>query len=159
MTNMQQPIDITNLVRQIAESFCATQGLIPDERDGYGKYRWESFIDEARDAIHLVRLWDQDQHRDIPAVERIFIVSDGAYPDGSNRCFNAMRGSLVRESGSGVHGYEISGDTIYIGPMRRDRVKVADITCTIDWDETYTDEAKERRIRDAKRVCRGLDHE
>lgn len=60
---------------------------------------------------------------------------------------------------SGVHGYEISGNTIYIGPMRPDRVKVADITCTIDWDETYTDEAKQRRIRDAERICRGLDRE
>jgi hypothetical protein len=59
----------------------------------------------------------------------------------------------------GVHGYEISGDTIYIGPMRPDRIKVADVTCTIDWDEAYTDEAKKRRIRDAERICRGLDRD
>lgn len=63
-----------------------------------------------------------------------------------------------RES-SGVHGYEISDNTIYIGPMRPDRVKVADITCTIDWDETYTEEAKARRLRNAERICRGLDRD
>lgn len=69
-----------------------------------------------------------------------------------------LKQRLERES-SGVHGYEISGNTIYIGPMRPDRVKVAEITCTIDWDETYTEEAKTRRIRDAERICRGLDRE
>lgn len=67
--------------------------------------------------------------------------------------------SAPKRESSGVHGYEISGNTIYIGPMRPDRVKVADITCTIDWNETYTDEAKQRRIRDAERICRGLDRE
>lgn len=53
----------------------------------------------------------------------------------------------------GGFGYEISGDTMYIGPMRADCRKVADIICTIDWDETYTDEAKVRRLQDAERIC------
>lgn len=76
--------------------------------------------------------------------------------------WNTICGQIIlraRKRESGLHGYEISGNTIYIGPMRPDRVKVADITCTIDWDETYTEEAKQRRIRDAERICRGLNRE
>jgi hypothetical protein len=81
-------------------------------------------------------------------------------PDGSHPAYMLAKEAWEhRRESSGVHGYEISGNTIYIGPMRRDRVKVAEIVCTIDWDETYTDEAKARRIRDAERICRGLDRE
>ncbi len=55
--------DITDLAHHIAQDFCAKQGLKPDDRDDYGRYRWESFVDEAREAIHLVRKWDEKQHQ------------------------------------------------------------------------------------------------
>jgi hypothetical protein len=56
-------------------------------------------------------------------------------------------------------GYEITDSTIYIGPMRADGRKVADIICTIDWDVTYTDEAQKRRIANAESICEAFNRE
>ena len=50
-------------------------------------------------------------------------------------------------------GYEICSDTIYIGLMRVDGMKVDSIICTIDWDDTYKEVYKNQRLKNAEKIC------
>ncbi len=48
--------DITSLAREFASELCPKDN--PHERDSYGKYQWESWLDEARKAIRIVHEWE-----------------------------------------------------------------------------------------------------
>lgn len=94
MTEINRSLnDITGLARQIASAICEHLGLSPDERDGYGKYRWEAFLDEAREYIHLVRLWDENQHLAEQNNEQFDMMpgkEQNAYMSQANDVINAM---------------------------------------------------------------------
>lgn len=49
-----------------------------------------------------------------------------------------------------IIGMEITATAIWLGPMRRDGGKVADIVAQVDYCESYTEEAKQRQLGYAK---------
>ncbi len=46
---------MTDVWERVARAICVAQGFNCDERDDYGKYRWETFTDEARAAVRALR--------------------------------------------------------------------------------------------------------